>query len=198
MNPADTYGILNHKSRLRGMSLTRIAREKADFAASHGSPHPIRRSEIPVKCPFCGFGESKVIDSRPTDEGERIRRRRECLQCQKRFTTYEVIESLPVIVVKKDRSREVFDRNKLLNGLMRACEKRPVSIATLENAVDEIESSLQNSLDREVASVTIGEMAMEKLKDIDEVAYVRFSSVYRQFRDINTFMDELAKLLKDK
>ena len=151
-----------------------------------------------MKCPFCGFGESKVIDSRPTDEGERIRRRRECLQCQKRFTTYEVIESLPVIVVKKDRSREVFDRNKLLNGLMRACEKRPVSIATLENAVDEIESSLQNSLDREVASVTIGEMAMEKLKDIDEVAYVRFSSVYRQFRDINTFMDELAKLLKDK
>lgn len=151
-----------------------------------------------MKCPFCGYTESKVIDSRPTDEYERIRRRRECLQCQKRFTTYEIIESLPVIVVKKDRSREVFDRNKLLNGLLRACEKRPVSIDTLERAVDEIESNLQNSLDREVSSVVIGEMAMERLKNIDEVAYVRFSSVYRQFRDINTFMDELTKLLQDK
>ncbi len=151
-----------------------------------------------MKCPFCGYTESKVIDSRPTDEYERIRRRRECLQCQKRFTTYEIIESLPVIVVKKDRSREAFDRNKLLNGLLRACEKRPVSIDTLERAVDEIESNLQNSLDREISSVSIGEMAMERLKDIDEVAYVRFSSVYRQFRDINTFMDELTKLLQDK
>jgi len=151
-----------------------------------------------MKCPFCGYTESKVIDSRPTDEYERIRRRRECLQCQKRFTTYEIIESLPVIVVKKDRSREAFDRNKLLNGLLRACEKRPVSIDTLERAVDEIESNLQNSLDREVSSVLIGEMAMERLKNIDEVAYVRFSSVYRQFRDINTFMDELTKLLQDK
>ena len=151
-----------------------------------------------MKCPFCGYTESKVIDSRPTDEYERIRRRRECLQCQKRFTTYEIIESLPVIVVKKDHSRETFDRNKLLNGLLRACEKRPVSISTLEHTVDEIEANLQNSLDREVSSVTIGEMAMERLKDIDEVAYVRFSSVYRQFRDINTFMDELTKLLQDK
>ena len=151
-----------------------------------------------MKCPYCGYTESKVIDSRPTDENERIRRRRECLQCQKRFTTYEIIESLPVIVVKKDRSREAFDRNKLLNGLLRACEKRPVSIDTLERAVDEIESNLQNSLDREVSSVTIGEMAMERLKNIDEVAYVRFSSVYRQFRDINTFMEELTKLLQDK
>ena len=151
-----------------------------------------------MKCPFCGYTESKVIDSRPTDEYERIRRRRECLQCQKRFTTYEIIESLPVIVVKKDHSRETFDRNKLLNGLLRACEKRPVSIDTLEHTVDEIEANLQNSLDREVSSVTIGEMAMERLKDIDEVAYVRFSSVYRQFRDINTFMDELTKLLQDK
>ena len=151
-----------------------------------------------MKCPYCGYTESKGIDSRPTDEYERIRRRRECLQCQKRFTTYEIIESLPVIVVKKDRSREAFDRNKLLNGLLRACEKRPVSIDTLERAVDEIESNLQNSLDREVSSVTIGEMAMERLKEIDEVAYVRFSSVYRQFRDINTFMDELTKLLQDK
>ena len=151
-----------------------------------------------MKCPYCGYTESKVIESRPTDEYERIRRRRECLQCQKRFTTYEIIESLPVIVVKKDRSREAFDRNKLLNGLLRACEKRPVSIDTLERAVDEIESNLQNSLDREVSSVTIGEMAMERLKNIDEVAYVRFSSVYRQFRDINTFMEELTKLLQDK
>ena len=151
-----------------------------------------------MKCPYCGYTESKVIDSRPTDEYERIRRRRECLQCQKRFTTYEIIESLPVIVVKKDRSREAFDRNKLLNGLLRACEKRPVSIDTLERAVDEIESNLQNSLDREVSSVTIGEMARERLKNIDEVAYVRFSSVYRQFRDINTFMEELTKLLQDK
>ena len=151
-----------------------------------------------MKCPYCGYTESKVIDSRPTDEYERIRRRRECLQCQKRFTTYEIIESLPVIVVKKDRSREAFDRNKLLNGLLRACEKRPVSIDTLERAVDEIESNLQNSLDREVSSVTIGEMAMERLKNIDEVAYVRFSSVYRPFRDINTFMEELTKLLQDK
>lgn len=151
-----------------------------------------------MRCPYCNYAESKVIDSRPTDEGERIRRRRECLQCQKRFTTYEIIESLPVIVVKKDKSRESFDRNKLLNGLLRACEKRPVSVETLERAVDEIESVLQNSLDREVASVRIGELAMEKLKNIDEVAYVRFASVYRQFRDINTFMDELTKLLSDK
>ena len=151
-----------------------------------------------MKCPYCGYSESKVIDSRPTDEGERIRRRRECLNCAKRFTTYEVIETVPVVVVKKDKSREAFDRNKLLNGLLRACEKRPVSIDTLERAVDEIESNLQNSLDREVSSVTIGEMAMERLKNIDEVAYVRFSSVYRQFRDINTFMEELTKLLQDK
>lgn len=151
-----------------------------------------------MKCPFCGYEESKVIDSRPTDEGERIRRRRECIACSKRFTTYEIIESLPLIVVKKDKSRQSFDRNKLLNGMLRACEKRPVSIETLERAVDEIETSLQNSLDREVTSQKIGELSMDKLKDIDEVAYVRFASVYRQFRDINTFMDELAKLLKER
>lgn len=148
-----------------------------------------------MKCPFCGFEESKVIDSRPTDEGERIRRRRECMGCAKRFTTYEIIESVPIIVVKKDRSREVFDRNKLFNGMLRACEKRPVSLDELENAVDSIENSLQNSLDREVTSVRIGEMAMDRLKELDEVAYVRFASVYRQFKDINTFMEELAKLL---
>ena len=151
-----------------------------------------------MRCPFCGYEESKVIDSRPTDEGERIRRRRECLSCAKRFTTYEIIETVPVIVIKKDKSRESFDRNKLLGGLLRACEKRPVTLDTLEHAVDEIEAKLQNSLDREVTSGTIGEYAMEKLKEIDEVAYVRFASVYRQFKDINTFMDELRKLLKDK
>ena len=148
-----------------------------------------------MKCPFCGYEESKVIDSRPTDEGERIRRRRECLNCAKRFTTYERIESLPIIVIKKDGSRETFDRQKLLTGMLRACEKRPVSIETLDRVISEIETVIQNSLDREVSSDKIGELVMEKLKDIDEVAYVRFASVYRQFKDINTFMDELNKLL---
>ncbi len=151
-----------------------------------------------MRCPFCGYEESKVIDSRPTDEGERIRRRRECISCGKRFTTYEVIESVPIIVVKKDKSREVFDRAKLFSGLLRACEKRPVSLETIEKTVAEIETVLQNSLDREVTSERIGQLAMDKLKDIDEVAYVRFASVYRQFKDINTFMDELAKLLSEK
>ncbi len=151
-----------------------------------------------MKCPYCSYEESKVIDSRPTDEGERIRRRRECLKCHRRFTTYEIVESLPIVVVKKDKSREVFDRNKLMSGLLRACEKRPVPLETLENAVDEIETTLQSSLDREVTSIRIGELTMDKLKEIDEVAYVRFASVYRQFRDINSFMDELARLLKNK
>ena len=151
-----------------------------------------------MKCPFCGIEESKVIDSRPTDEGERIRRRRECTSCGKRFTTYEIIENVPVIVVKKDKSRETFDRNKLYNGILRACEKRPVSIETIDRMVDDIEAALQNSLDREVTSVHIGEMVMDKLKGVDEVAYVRFASVYHQFKDINTFMDELAKLLSEK
>lgn len=151
-----------------------------------------------MKCPYCSFEESKVIDSRPTDEGERIRRRRECLNCQKRFTTYEIIESLPIIVIKKDKSREVFNRDKLLNGLLRACEKRPVSLEKLENMIDDIEIVLQNSLDREVSSDKIGELVMDKLKDVDEVAYVRFASVYRQFKDIGTFMSELNKLLNTK
>ena len=150
-----------------------------------------------MKCPFCGFEESKVIDSRPTDEGQRIRRRRECLSCGKRFTTYEIIESLPIIVIKKDKSRETFNRDKLVTGLLRACEKRPVSIDMLDNMIDEIETVLQNSLDREVSSEKIGELVMEKLKAIDEVAYVRFASVYRQFKDINTFMRELSKLLEN-
>ncbi len=150
-----------------------------------------------MKCPFCGFEESKVIDSRPTDEGQRIRRRRECLKCGKRFTTYEIIESLPIIVIKKDTSRETFNRDKLMTGLLRACEKRPVSIDTLDSMIDDIETNLQNSLDREVSSEKIGELVMEKLKKIDEVAYVRFASVYRQFKDINTFMKELNKLLQN-
>lgn len=151
-----------------------------------------------MKCPYCGYSESKVIDSRPTDEGERIRRRRECLNCTKRFTTYEVIETVPVVVVKKDKSREAFDRNKLLNGLLRACEKRPVPLETQERIVDEIETLLQNSLDREVPSTLIGTYAMDKLKKVDEVAYVRFASVYREFKDINTFMDELNKIKAER
>ena len=148
-----------------------------------------------MKCPFCGYEESKVIDSRPTDEGEKIRRRRECISCAKRFTTYEIIETVPIVVVKKDKSRQAFDRVKLFNGMLRACEKRPVSIDQLEKVVTDIETELQNSLDREVTSVHIGELVMNKLKELDEVAYVRFASVYRQFKDINTFMDELTKLL---
>ena len=148
-----------------------------------------------MKCHFCGYEESKVIDSRPTDEGEKIRRRRECISCAKRFTTYEIIETVPIVVVKKDKSRQAFDRVKLFNGMLRACEKRPVSIDQIEKVVTDIETELQNSLDREVTSVHIGELVMDKLKELDEVAYVRFASVYRQFKDINTFMDELTKLL---
>lgn len=148
-----------------------------------------------MKCPYCTFGESKVIDSRPTDENERIRRRRECLSCGKRFTTYEVVESVPLVVVKKDNSREEFDRSKLMRGLLRACEKRPVSLEQLEAVVERIENKLYASADREIDSSVIGELAMEELRNIDEVAYVRFASVYRQFKDINTFMHELRKLL---
>ena len=151
-----------------------------------------------MKCPYCGYTESKVVDSRPTDESERIRRRRECLKCSKRFTTYEVIESVPIVVIKKDKSREAFDRQKLLTGLLRACEKRPVSLDTLEHIVGEIEVLLQNSLDKEVSSQRIGTYAREKLKSVDEVAYVRFASVYRQFRDINSFMEELNKIISQK
>jgi len=148
-----------------------------------------------MRCPFCGYPESKVVDSRPTDESSSIRRRRECLSCGKRFTTYETVESLPLVVVKKDGGRETFDRNKILNGLVKACEKRPVPIAVLEKAASDIEQQLLNSLNREVKTDYIGELVMDKLKDIDEVAYVRFASVYRQFKDINTFMSELSKLL---
>ena len=151
-----------------------------------------------MRCPFCANPESKVIDSRPADEGASIRRRRECLACHKRFTTYEMMESLPLMVVKKDGSRQSFDRNKVLSGLIRACEKRPVSFDTLENIVNEVEQSLQNELKQEISSAEIGELVMDKLKGLDEVAYVRFASVYRQFKDIDTFMTELNKLLKDK
>ena len=147
-----------------------------------------------MKFPFCGYTESKVIDSRPTDENERIRRRRECIQCSKRFTTYETIEDVPVIVIKKDRSREVFDRNKILKGMLRACEKRKVTVAELDEKIDEIEAQLQSSVDREVSSSRIGELIMEKLKEIDEVAYVRFASVYKEFDSAESFRDELAKL----
>ena len=151
-----------------------------------------------MKCPYCSYEESKVIDSRPTDEGERIRRRRECLKCGKRFTTYEIIETVPVIVIKKDGSREAFDRDKLLRGLLRACEKRPVPLNPLEDAVDDIQNTLQNTLDSEVSSSRIGEYAMEKLKSIDEVAYVRFASVYREFKDINSFLEELSRIKSAK
>ncbi len=151
-----------------------------------------------MKCPFCGYLDSKVVDSRPAEDGASIRRRRECLSCRKRFTTFEVMETLPVVVIKKDGSRQSFDRSKLLNGMIRACEKRPVSFDTLEKIADEIEQSLQNEMDREVPSTKIGEMVMDRLKDVDEVAYVRFASVYRQFKDISTFMAELNKLLEEK
>ena len=150
-----------------------------------------------MKCPFCGYAESKVVDSRPAEEGATIRRRRECLGCQKRFTTYEIMERLPLIVVKKDGSRQTFDKQKLINGMLRACEKRPVPLADLQAVAEEIEQELQNSLEREIKSTEVGEMVMSGLKSLDEVAYVRFASVYRQFRDINTFMDELNKLLKE-
>lgn len=149
-----------------------------------------------MKCPYCGFTEDKVIDSRPTDEGSAIRRRRECLKCMKRFTTYEKVESLPLMVIKKDKSRQPYNREKLLNGLLRACEKRPVSIDDLEKLVEDIESHIYNSLQREVTTMDIGELVMAKLKNLDEVAYVRFASVYRQFKDVNSFLDELHDMLR--
>ena len=151
-----------------------------------------------MRCPFCAHPESKVGDSRPSDEGSSIRRRRECLACHKRFTTYETMESLPLMVIKKDGSRQTFDKTKLLNGMIRACEKRPVAFATLEEIANEIEQVLQNEMDREIPSARIGELVMERLKTVDEVAYVRFASVYRQFKDISTFMEELNKLLAEK
>ena len=149
-----------------------------------------------MKCPFCGFADSKVIDSRPTDDGEKIRRRRECIGCQKRFTTFEAIETIPLYVVKKDSTREQFSRDKILAGLMRACEKRPVSLESMEKIVDNVESTVANSLEKEITTVYIGELVMEQLKQLDEVAYVRFASVHRQFKDINSLYDEVLKILK--
>ena len=151
-----------------------------------------------MKCPYCEYPESKVVDSRPTDEGQAIRRRRECISCAKRFTTYEKIEEIPTIIVKRDGNREVYDRNKLMNGIIKSCEKRPVSMATIEDMVDNIEKTIFNSMKNEITSIEIGELVMEKLKDVDEVAYVRFASVYRQFKDVNSFMQELKKLLAEE
>ena len=151
-----------------------------------------------MKCPYCANLESKVVDSRPAEEGASIRRRRECLECRKRFTTYETVESLPLVVIKRDGSRQTFDKSKLLNSMLKSCEKRSVSMSTLERIADEIEQTLQNKMEREVPSTEIGELVMEKLKGVDEVAYVRFASVYRQFKDISTFMNELSKLLQEK
>ena len=148
-----------------------------------------------MRCPYCSFNESKVIDSRPAEEGTTIRRRRECLSCGKRFTTYEIVERLQLLVIKRDGSRQAFDRMKLIGGMIKACEKRPVHVSDLENIADEIEQELQGSLDREVSSEHIGELVMNRLKDLDQVAYVRFASVYRQFKDISTFLEELNKLL---
>ncbi len=148
-----------------------------------------------MKCPFCGYAESKVIDSRPTDDGAKIRRRRECISCQKRFTTFEAIETIPLYVIKKDDTREQFSRDKILRGLMRACEKRPVSIDKMEKIVDEIETSIANSLAKEITTDFIGDLVMEHLKNLDDVAYVRFASVHRQFKDINSLYDEVLKIL---
>ena len=151
-----------------------------------------------MKCPACAYTDSKVIDSRPSADGSTIRRRRECQECGKRFTTYEIIEIVPLVVVKKDKSREPFDRNKILGSIIRACDKRQVTRQQMENAVSEIESYLQNTLQSEISSALIGQLVMEKLKALDEVAYIRFASVYRQFKDINDFMAELQKLLEEK
>lgn len=148
-----------------------------------------------MKCPFCGYAESKVIDSRPTDDGAKIRRRRECIQCQKRFTTFEAIETIPLYVIKKDNTREQFSRDKILRGLMRACEKRPVSVEAMERIADDIESSIANSLQKEITTGFIGDLVMEHLKGLDDVAYVRFASVHRQFKDINSLYDEVIKIL---
>ena len=154
--------------------------------------------EVAMKCPYCSYTESKVIDSRPAEEGASIRRRRECLACQRRFTTYEIMERLPLVVVKRDGSRQTFDKNKLIRSMLKACEKRSVALDELEQIANEIEQELQNALEREIPTSEVGELVMKRLKDLDEVAYVRFASVYRQFKDLNTFMEELTRLLEDK
>ena len=151
-----------------------------------------------MKCPFCGYGDSKVLDTRPTDEGNTIRRRRECLNCQKRFTTYEKIEQSPIMVIKKDGNRQAFDREKIIRGMIKSCEKRPVSAADIEEAVNNIEKKIENSMKKEISSLEVGEMVMEELKDLDEVSYVRFASVYREFKDLQSFVDELENFVKKK
>ena len=148
-----------------------------------------------MRCPFCDNQETKVIDSRPTEDGHAIRRRRECERCSRRFTTYEKVEEVILMVVKKDGSREAFDRRKIMNGIIKACEKRPVTVATIENMVDQIERGLNNMMEKEIDSSFIGELIMDQLKDVDQVAYERFASVYRQFTDVNTFVAEIEKLL---
>ena len=150
-----------------------------------------------MKCPFCGDQESKVVDSRHSEDGLSIRRRRECMGCQRRFTTYEVVESLPIIVVKRDGSRQAFDRNKIKNSMMRAFDKRKVNSEDLDRIATEIEQSIQNSLEREITTDRIGQMVMERLKPVDEVAYIRFASVYRQFQDVNSFIREINKFLEE-
>ena len=151
-----------------------------------------------MKCPFCGDQDSKVVDSRHSDDGQSIRRRRECMGCQRRFTTYEIVESLPIIVVKRNGSRQSFDRNKVYNSMLRAFDKRKVDSADLERITTEIEQSIQNSLEREISTDKIGEMVMERLKPIDEVAYIRFASIYHRFQDANSFMREISKFLEEK
>ncbi len=151
-----------------------------------------------MKCPFCGWNESKVVDSRPADEYTVIRRRRECEKCSKRFTTYEKIEEMPLIIVKRDGRREVFQREKIVNGVIRACQKRPISLKEIEEIADSVEKELQNTMEKEIDSKKIGEMVMSRLKKLDDVAYVRFASVYKQFKDINTFLEELNKLMNEK
>ena len=151
-----------------------------------------------MKCPYCGCEDSKVVDSRPTDEGERIRRRRECFNCAKRFTTYEIVENTPLMIVKRDKSREPYNREKLTNGVLRACEKRPISVDQIDEVIDKVESKLYSGVEREISSVQVGEYTMEYLKELDEVAYVRFVSVYRQFQDIHSFLEELNRLLSEK
>lgn len=148
---------------------------------------------IKLKCPYCAYGESKVVDSRSTEDGSSIRRRRECLKCNRRYTTYEKIETTPILVIKKNMSREYFDRNKIVNGLMKACQKRPVSRKQIEQIADEVERHISNEMLTEVNTDEIGQIIMKNLKKIDEVSYVRFASVYRQFKDINTFMEEIKK-----
>ena len=150
-----------------------------------------------MKCPFCGDIDSKVIDSRSTEEGVSIRRRRECCKCSKRFTTYEKVESIPIMVIKKDKRREPFDSSKILRGLTRACEKRPISVDMIEDMAFKIETRIYNTLDREITSDQIGEMLLETLKDVDSVAFIRFASVYRDFKDIETFRNEINKIMKN-